>query len=432
MHQSFYTRIGWGWLLLLSIAMVAGLPRQSASVAQAAAPAQSGIVCTTDASPNPTFTLTAKTGYIGTPDGNTIFMWSYALGAGDFQHPGPVLCVNQGDTVTVILHNTLPQRTSIVFPGQEHVQANGVLAQPEFTGSGTMTSLTNTAAASNGSMTYSFVATQPGTYLYESGTEQAKQVQMGLFGALIVRPAGHPDWVYNRADTQFNQGTEFMVLLSEIDPLLHQAVERNLSYNMNNYRARYWLINGRGFPDTIAPNNATWLPGQPYGALAHIHPYNPSTNPTPAVVRYLNVGTEDFPFHPHGNHSRVIGRDGQPWEGPNSENLAQEKFSIPVGPGQTWDATFSWYDAENWDAVGHPIPVEVPRDQNLTFGPYYGSPYLGTLDAKPVGTEGQNQCGEYYHIAHNHNLAEIAGWGVTMIGQVTYTRIDPPLPNSCP
>jgi FtsP/CotA-like multicopper oxidase with cupredoxin domain len=319
-----------------------------------------------------------------------------------------------------------------VFPGQENVQANGGLAQPQFDGTGTLTSLTNTAAATNGSVTYSFVATQPGTYLYESGTEQAKQVQMGLFGALIVRPAGHADWVYNRADTQFNPSTEFMVLLSEIDPQLHQAVERNLNYNMNNYRARYWLINGRGFPDTIAPNGAAWLPSQPYGALAHIHPYNPATNPTPAVVRYLNVGTEDFPFHPHGNHSRVIGRDGQPWEGPSSENLAQEKFSIPVGPGQTWDATFSWYDAENWDASGHPIPVEVPRDQNLTFGPYYGSPYLGTLDSRPVGTDAQNQCGEYYHIAHNHNLTQIAGWGVTMIGQVTYTRIDPPLPNSCP
>ncbi len=37
-------------------------------------------------------------------------------------------------------------------------------------------------------MTYSFVASKPGTYIYESGTNPEKQVRMGLFGALIVRP----------------------------------------------------------------------------------------------------------------------------------------------------------------------------------------------------------------------------------------------------
>ena len=96
---------------------------------------------------------------------------------------------------------------------------------------------------------------------------------MGLFGALIVRPAGHPDWVYDRADSQFNPGTEFMVLLSEIDPYLNAKVLKgNGAFNMNNYKPRYWLINGRQFPDSIADNFASWLPSQPYGSLATIHP----------------------------------------------------------------------------------------------------------------------------------------------------------------
>ena len=51
-----------------------------------------------------------------------------------FQHPGPVLCVNEGDTVTVILNNTLPRAVSIMFPGQENVLANGAPAQPQFDG----------------------------------------------------------------------------------------------------------------------------------------------------------------------------------------------------------------------------------------------------------------------------------------------------------
>ena len=105
---------------------------------------------------------------------------------------------------------------------------------------------------------------------------------MGLFGALIVRPALGADHAYNRADSQFTPSEEFMVLLSEIDPYQHQAVEQGKTFNMNNYHPRYWLINGRGFPDSIADNGASWLPTQPYGALAEVsRRTTPATHPYP-------------------------------------------------------------------------------------------------------------------------------------------------------
>lgn len=390
------------------------------------------MVCTT--SSNNTFSLTAKTGYINLPDGNVVYMWGLSEGSNRFQHPGPVLCVNQGATVTVVLHNTLPEATSLVFPGQGNVLANNSPAQPQFDGTGTMTSLAQTAAASTGSMTYQFTANTPGTYLYQSGTNPAKQVQMGLFGALIVRPSGHTNWAYGSNDSQFNPNNEYIELLSEIDPILHQAVERGQSFDMADYRARYFLINGRSFPDTIAPNGASWLPDQPYSSLVHIHP-NDASNPTPALVRYLNAGTTTYPFHPHGNHSRVIGRDGQELQGAGGQDASFEKFSIPISPGQTWDVTFVWKDAENWDPATNKIEdvVTIPQQQNLAYGQYFsGSPYLGSNGQVPIGAENYNQCGEYYHVAHNHALQAITAWGVTMSGQLTYTRIDPPLPNSCP
>ena len=64
---------------------------------------------------------------------------------------------------------------------------------------------------------------------------------------------------------------------------------------MNNYHPRYWLINGRGFPDSIADNGASWLPTQPYGALAQVAEYDPDTHPYPGLARYLNVGTRTTP-----------------------------------------------------------------------------------------------------------------------------------------
>lgn len=420
-----------GLVLLAVVLAISPLARPQA--ASALSTPRVGVACTTSSSPNPTFNLTTQTGQISLPDGNTMFMWGYSEGSQPFQHPGPILCVNQGDTVTVILHNNLNEAVSIMFPGQENVMANGSLAQPQFNGGGTLTSLTNVAAANGGSVTYSFVANHPGSFIYESGTDSKKQVGMGLFGALIVRPTLGANYGYNRADSQFTPDEEFLVLLSEIDPYLHQAVEQGLPFDMNNYHPHYWMINGRGFPDSIADNFAPWLPNQPYGALALIHPYDATAHPYPGLVHYLNVGTEDFPFHPHGNNGLVIGRDGHPLEGSAGQDLSFEKFAINLGPGQTWDVLMKWYDAEQYDEVTNPVPVTIPDLANLTIGMFYsGSPYLGKMGPMPPGQSTLNQCGEYYIISHNHSLFQINSWGLTMSGPITYLRIDPPLPNNCP
>jgi FtsP/CotA-like multicopper oxidase with cupredoxin domain len=83
-------------------------------------------------------------------DGNTSFMWGYTLGNNAYQAPGPTMCVNQGDTVTIALKNTLAEDVSIAFPGQENVLANNVAAQPQFDSSGNLTSLTTVAPKNGG------------------------------------------------------------------------------------------------------------------------------------------------------------------------------------------------------------------------------------------------------------------------------------------
>ena len=423
-------------LSLVAATLAALVTACLAQVAPATAdpPPRVGVVCTpgTGGSPaSPIFNLTTRTGYISLPDGNTMFMWGFSNGFDPFQHPGPVLCVDEGDLVTVILHNTLAEPVSIVFPGQDDVLANGMPSQPEVGNGGMMTSFTGSAAATGGTMTYTFRATHAGTFLYESGTYPEKQVRMGLFGALIVRPSLGADYAYDRADSQFTPGEEFMVLLSEIDPYQHQAVEQNLPYTITSYKPRYWLINGRGFPDSLADNGASWLPTQPYGALAQIKEFGAS-HPRPSLARYLSVGTEDYPFHPHGNNGTVVGRDGRPLANASAQDLSMEKFAINIGPGQTWDVLFRWYDAEHYDPATNPVPVTVPSLANQVIGVFYsGSPYLGTKEVLPPGTQSLNQCGEYYIISHNHALYQITSWGVTMTGPITYMRIDPPAPNTC-
>jgi FtsP/CotA-like multicopper oxidase with cupredoxin domain len=412
---------------MFSVASILALGTVAVWPNSASADSSEGMECQTNA--HSTFSLTASDGYISTPDGNSIYMWSYRNSSGGFQLPGPTLCVTSGDAVTIVLHNALPEATSVVFPGQTGVKANGNPAQPQFDTGGSLISLVQSAPF-DGSVTYTFTAGSPGTYLYESGTDVNKQVQMGMYGALVVRPVGHPDQVNDRADSRFTLGKEYVFLLSEVDPAVHVDVERNQPIDWKTYTARYFMINGRSMPDTIAPNHASWLPSQPYGALVHIKPYDSVSNPYPATIRYLNAGTVNYPFHPHGSDERVINRDGHPLEGPAGQDLSYLKYDIDVGPGQGVDVLMDWRDVEQWNPATNPIPTQIPAitDQLLPGSDtwFSESGYLGTKNALPAYTTSNNQCGEYYHIAHSHALEQSTNYGAAFGGMMTLFRVDPP------
>jgi hypothetical protein len=377
-----------------------------------------GMVCTpgTAAGGVRTFNLVANTGYVETPDGNSIHMWSYANGDapdnGHFQSPGPVLCASQGETVVVNLTNTLAEPTSIVFPGQDAaVTATG----------GTAGLLTTEAAGAGGTVSYRFLAGSPGTYLYESGSDVSKQVEMGLYGALIVRPSAGAEFAYNSAATAFDPAHEFLLLLNEIDPDLHHAVETGGSYDVNALHNRYFAINGREFPDTVQDNGSGLLPNQPYGALVRIQP-NTGTNTRPALLRMLNAGLLNHPFHPHGNHTTQIAQDGR-LVAPN------EHFGETIGSGQTEDFLLRWDDQDNWSPA-NPLPVSAPNYRDVVFkdgNTYYGgSPYLGYKGTLPTGTVTQNICGEWYFPLHSHALNEFTNFDQGFGGMGTLLRVDPP------
>src|SRR5215470_6331760 len=317
----------------LVVAVAAGsallAPAQHATAIPANAP-KIGMVCTPPTVAN-TYNLVANSGYTDTPDGNSVFMWSYANADapdnGHFQLPGPVMCVTQGASVTVHLHNTLPEPVSIVFPGQDSAVTGS--------GTGSVAGLLTQEAPTSGDVTYTFTAGQPGTYLYESGSDVSKQVPMGLSGALVVRPAMGANFAYNDANSRFDPTREYLLLVNEIDPALHHAVEYNLPYDYNATENHYFTINGREFPDTIQDNGSSLLPNQPYGALVRIQPDQPGSQP--ALVRLINAGALNHPFHPHGNHTTKIAQDGRELLSPGGGSAATEHFGETIASGQTQD-----------------------------------------------------------------------------------------------
>jgi FtsP/CotA-like multicopper oxidase with cupredoxin domain len=400
------------------------------------------------------FSLTAGPAYIDTPDGDSLLIWAYGNGAGSVQYPGPTLIVNQGDLVEITLTNNLGQNASIVFPGQGEVSTDPL-------DSGAPGVLTREAVP-GGTVTYRFTAGQPGTYLYHSGTSPELQVEMGMLGALIVRPAGFDQddpaqrTAYGHPDTAYDH--EYLLVLSEMDPLFHDLVDFGFAEFVDNPSAFpvFWFINGRNGMDTLAADNVGWKPHQPYGSLVRARPGER------VLLRLIGAGRDQHAFHPHGAHSLVIARDGRmvssgaPNAGPD---LAVADFTITPDPGSTVDAIFQWTGAKlNWDIYGHgaggpdlcngaagpspgfdpvtreycpdhtkPMPVVLPGLQDLTFGGWYsGSPFLGQFGELPPEEGGLNLNAGLFFMWHSHNEKELTNFDVFPGGMLTFLVIEPP------
>jgi len=421
------------------------------------------------------FNLTARAGYVSLADGGSIYSWGYGESANTFmQLPGPTLRVKQGDAVTITLTNSLPVaagNTSIVFPGQVVTPSGGVTG-----------ALTNEAAP-GGTVTYTFTADKPGTYQYHSGTQTDLQLEMGLYGALIVYPSdavitaagcstGQP--AYDNASTCYD--IEYLYVLSEVDINIHQAAELQaggtgpIVLPSGTYTSEYWLMNGRVGPDTMTADSVPGqgiLPSQPYGSLTRMVPGQR------LLMRVVGAGREMHPFHHHGNHARLIAVDGELLENANHKLSGPLVFTIPSIPGQTADGIFEWTGKElGWDMYGHkdgdgsvcypdakgyytvdstgtpltdlppplpanymewcadhnaPIPVTLPDLTNLAFGGFYsGSPYLGYLGSLPPGEGGLNPNAGFAFMWHSHTERELTNNDVFPGGMMTMLIVEPP------
>src|SRR5437773_1875657 len=371
------------------------------AAAQAAAPGITG----------PAFALTAQPAYLSQPDGQAVYSWGYgcttATGhafvpattpaecCNTMPVPGPTLVVTERQSVSVTLTNGLPAsagNTSILFPGFNVTTSSGVPG------------LLTQEAAPGGTVTYTFTASSPGTRAYYSGTQGDLQVAMGLYGALIVLDSGAPAvcgslgvsssaatglpvtnpggnskaraaWsegefrlataAYDHPDTCYDR--EYLFQFSEMDPNIHkQALAQvtacsapgaptgcHLNVPTEPYSPAYFMINGRSMPDDMDTNYAAQYPHQPYNGNPHMHPGEL------VLLRIIGQGRWQHPFHEHGNHVRILARDGNLIVAGSSGTAATQLagpllFTTTTTPGLAMDGIFYWTGKGlNWDAYGH-------------------------------------------------------------------------------
>ncbi len=384
----------------------------------------------------PTINLWATDGYISTPGGKSIYIWGFTdQEGGSAQLPGPTIIIKEeqppAETVFDInLTNNLNEPVSLTFPGQKNVKVNGQRVQPQYN-NGELVSLTNYALPGE-TITYSVTTSSPGTFLYESGTNPFKQVQMGLYGAIIVRPCDYEPHETGLC-TAYGTGTgtefdrEYLLVLSEVDPAFHQAVKQGRDYDTRQFKPRYWMINGRCAPDTMLPDYTPQLPNQPYGAMILMEPGEK------VLLRYAGAGIQNHPLHPHGHHTRLVGLDGRLLQNINNgevNDLSYERFTVLAAAGQTCDQIYTWAGL-GFDPATNPIPTTIPNLRNMSIGHlgwtlWSGSPYLGHKGELPSGMVSYNNAGEEYFMLHSHAELEITNWGAYPGGLMTMIAVYPP------
>jgi FtsP/CotA-like multicopper oxidase with cupredoxin domain len=433
---------------LLLVPMVAVALLLMATTAYAAAPGITG----------PTFNLTAQAAFISQPDGQAVYSWGYGCNGvpngyapaaitspapfcNTMQVPGPTLIVNQGQTVTVNLTNNLPAaagNTSILFPDFAVTATGGV------------TGLLTQEAGPGTMVGYRFTASTPGTHAYYSGTQGDLQIEMGLYGAIIVLPStipancssgvqasndtaraywGEADFrlahaAYNNPGACYDR--EYLFQFSEMDPAIHRAAEEQVSARVGcvagavgcslnvptePYHPAYFMINGRSMPDNMDTNYALQYPHQPYNGNPHMHPGELT------LIRVIGTGRWQHPFHEHGNHVRILARDGNLILTPDGTALAGPLlFTTTTTPGQAFDGIFYWTaKGLNWDAYGH-NPASPDPNAKLPCTP----------DANGYNT-GAPTAINYFEWCQDHNKPlEVAPFG-DLVGGGPATLPDPNL-----
>jgi len=272
-------------------------------------------------------------------DGSRVPVWGFGLDPdknlttadGAISVPGPTLRVAPDDNVLIIhLKNNLSEPVSLNILGQRLTNNSGPVwtnfpadtetwigARPAGNYTARVRSFTHeTQPGQVGE--YRWESFRPGTYLLQSGTNPAKQVQMGMFLAVIKDTA--QGFAY--ADVPYN--FELIVIFHEIDPTIQNAIAAGTYGAVPNatigssvlYEPKYFLMNGMSYPDK---------------GLLSINGTEPLFQGERLLIRFLNAGLETHVPQLLGLYMTLWSEDG------NRLQYPRQEYGFELATGKTAD-----------------------------------------------------------------------------------------------
>jgi len=252
--------------------------------------------------------------------------------------PAPLITVKQGQELYLTMTNVgMAVRPDLFDPHSVHWHGFPNAA-PIFDG---LPEPSPTANMGN-SFTYYYNAVVPGTYFYHCHVEAAEHMQMGMIGNLWVTPAqdgtsigGFTKFVYNDGDGSTGYDVAYPLLLTGFDSFFHIASDTVQALPFAAMYDEYPMINGRGYPDTVNPNNIL----NQNGFAAQKTPTNiTATAGQRILLRISNLNVTQFnTIGVNGLPMEVIAWDARLLRDDDGNNMYYKTNSVTLGGGQSVD-----------------------------------------------------------------------------------------------
>lgn len=237
--------------------------------------------------------------------------------------PAPVIRVEEGDKVNVILENTHYLPHTIHLHGVDHpFSADHGMPHDELSqhlhGKGTdgVAETSEMPAMPGHAQIYQIQPRQAGTMFYHCHVQANVHILMGMQGMFVVEENRPNNWVqslnigggevrhrsvavreqFNREyDLHYMDASKTLgnIIQSHTDPRL-TAIDQHRKWNITKDAPEYFLLNGRSFPYTLQESLVVVGPNE------HVK------------LRVLNGGSEGVSFHTHGFKPTVTHLDGIP------------------------------------------------------------------------------------------------------------------------
>jgi FtsP/CotA-like multicopper oxidase with cupredoxin domain len=227
--------------------------------------------------------------------------------------------------------------------------------------------------------TYVFQPEDAGTYMYHCHFEDVEHVTMGMTGIVFVRPASNAAWAYDDPETAFD--VEMPIMLTEFDLAGHWNDAHIQTSDWTSYKPDVWLMNGRSYPDTLAPSGERDdITGDLVVPVDNPHlQYQPLTSKIVAaggqrvLLRIANLGFQEQTLSMPGIDLVTVGSDAR-WLTPDQRTVSD---TLSIGAGESRDVIFV---APAWRADG-----------NNTYPLFNTDPtkYRGNLDGTDQWVGGQ-------------------------------------------
>lgn len=239
--------------------------------------------------------------------GKVVEAWTY-----NGQVPGPLIRVDVGDRVEVVVHNRLPMGTDVHWHGIDTPNSMDGVAP-----------LTQDLIRSGETFTYAFQAVEPAIGMYHAHHHGQMQIPNGLFGAFIIGDTPLP----------YGRTVSGITIPEDLEPVIEEPMV------LNDAGVIGLSLNGKSFPAT--------------------HPYVVREGEW-MVIHYYNEGLQAHPMHLHQFPQLVFAKDGIPLDHPYWAD------TVNVAPGERYSVLIHLDEPGVWVWHCH-ILTHVERDEGM-FG----------------------------------------------------------------